>query len=350
VISRVATGGLRQADNGAAPVSTGTLLRELYLNRVGLLFLLMALVSVGMLYAAARTHGTSNQVWLALGTSILATTIYSFFQVLLTRHQLDRFLRSSIRGELAEGQEAIRRQIAAGESQLVSTYREIHRQFVPNAQYPSLLTPGDRFNRDLNQSLRTSDHYTFRGVTGQYAVTRLALLHTVPSEFRLIIADPTKPAAVDSRVRRSAANHVEVARQELLDGIYQALVGVCLIRHKFDHVQICLTADPHIERLEVTDDAIFLTRFSDVEDPASRFPSTMRFARESLIYQIYSRDCARLAASPYVTHFDLPKLGLGEYAQFLTEHAVPVSADRLESLRRTFLEFKDQVGPDLVPG
>ncbi len=62
----------------------------------------MVLVSVLMLVASAKTHGSASQFWLALGTATIATTGYSFVQVLLTTRQLDRFLAGTIRADIKE--------------------------------------------------------------------------------------------------------------------------------------------------------------------------------------------------------------------------------------------------------
>ena len=66
------------------------LLRSLYFNRNGILVLVMALVSVGLLYLSVRTHGTASQFFLGLGAATIATTVYSFLQVLLTTSQFNR--------------------------------------------------------------------------------------------------------------------------------------------------------------------------------------------------------------------------------------------------------------------
>jgi hypothetical protein len=326
-------GQLRERHDGSR---TGLeLLRDLYLNRTGVLFLLMAGLSIGVIAASARTRGSASQFWLALGTSMLATTVYAFVQVMLTTQQFDRFLRGSI-------QESIGRQLA-----------ESQRQFMPSDQYVGVTAPGEGFNLDLNQSLRDSSLYIFRGVTGQYAVARLALLPRawVPSELRLIMADPTKPKALDTRIQVVDGPDGDVAarRQELIRQIYVALVGAHVIRWRFDTVQVVLTADVHIERMEITDRDIFLTRFSGREN-TTRFPSSMRFARESLIYQIYSRDCARLRDSPNVKQLDIPRdLSDEGYVQFLVDKGLDMTIDRLRQLRAEFEEFQRNVKPQLLP-
>lgn len=326
-------GQLREHGDG---VRTGLKsLRDLYMNRTGVLFLVMLLLSIAAIFEAAHSRGTASQFWLALGTSVLATTLYAFVQAMLTTQQFDRFIRGSI-------QDSIGRQLA-----------ESQRQFVPIEQYGGVTVPGAKFNLDLNQSLSRSSVYTFRGVTGQYAVARLSLLprSVVPSEFRLIVADPTRPESVDTRIRvvDPPEGDWTARRQQLIHEIYMTLVGLHVIRWRFDAVHVNLTADLHIERMEITDEDIFLTRFSGRET-TTRFPASMRFAKESLIYQIYSRDCARLSNSPNVRRFEVPRdLSDERYVEFLVDKGLDMTIDRFRELRTAFEQFRQNVTDQLLP-
>lgn len=64
-----------------APQRTGRerLLRELYFNRTGLLFLITLLIAVGIFAISARTHGNANVFWLTLGTGMVAPSAYAAF-------------------------------------------------------------------------------------------------------------------------------------------------------------------------------------------------------------------------------------------------------------------------------
>lgn len=284
-------------DNRVSPTQ---LLRELYFNRTGIVFLLMVLVSVLMLVASAKTHGSASQFWLALGTATIATTGYSFVQVLLTTRQFDRFLAGTIRAD-------IRKEIARSTAEAI----ESRDRYLPEVTYPAQDETNPAFNRDLNSSLSRSTRYVFRGMSARYAVARLALLETVPREVKLIVADPTAPAALDFRARHQAGSGDESAfrdaKQEILDGIYMSIAGAYQVRHRFDNLEFCFTSMPSVDRVEICDNVIYITRFSDSSATGTLFPDTAKFGHESLMYQMFSTDCNSLLSSPYLTRLPVPR-------------------------------------------
>lgn len=283
-------------------VSPTQLLRELYFNRTGIVFLLMVLVSVLMLVASAKTHGSASQFWLALGTATIATTGYSFVQVLLTTRQFDRFLAGTIQAD-------IRKEIAKSAAEAMEFFRSRAR-YLPEVTYPAQSETSPTFNRDLNSSLSSSTRYVFRGMSARYAVARLALLETVPREVKLIVADPTRSAALDFRARHQAGSGDEsafrAAKQEILDGIYISIAGAYLVRHRFDNLEFYFTSMPNVDRVEICDNDIYITRFSDSSATGAQFPATAKFGHESLMYQMFSTDCNSLLSSPYLTRLLVP--------------------------------------------
>jgi hypothetical protein len=129
------------------PRSEVQLLRQLYFNRTGILFLLMALASIGMLAASSKTSGVAGQLWLALGSATLATTGYSFVQVLLTTRQFNDFLADAIKSD-------IRSAMTAASAESMEQFRALQTQYVPVATYPALDATNPGFNNDLNASNR----------------------------------------------------------------------------------------------------------------------------------------------------------------------------------------------------
>ena len=281
-------------------VSPTQLLRELYFNRTGIVFLLMLLVSVLMLVTSAKTHGSASQFWLALGTATIATTGYSFVQVLLTTRQFDRFLAGTIRAD-------IKKEIARSTEEAM----ESRGRYLPVVTYPALSEINPTFNRDLNSSLSNSTRYVFRGMSARYAVARLALLETVPREVKLIVADPSKSAALDFRARHQAGSGDESAfrdaKQEILDGIYMSIAGAFQVRHRFDNLEFYFTSTPNVDRVEICDNDIYITRFSDNSATGTLFPATAKFGHQSLMYQMFSSDCNSLLSSPYLTQLLVPR-------------------------------------------
>jgi hypothetical protein len=323
------------------------LLRALYFNRTGILFLLMAIASIVMIIVSARTRGAASQFWLGLGAATIATTGYSFIQVLLTTSQFNTFLTTTIEDQIQQA-------MAKGTAEAMETFRILQAKYLPVATYPALNTTNPRFNRDLNTALTSSARYIFRGMSARYAVARLPLLPRPPRDVTLIIADPSTPSAVDFRARHDAADASDAAfdraKQEILDGIYMTLVGAYLTRRLYDHIEFVLTPMPHVDRVEICDSAIFIERFSEDEDGRTRFPSSVRFGRDSLIYQMFDRDCGSILVSPYPRRLELPgDLSEEAFRAMLDNMGIAMSQDRWDEMKRRFLEFQAQISRELVP-
>jgi hypothetical protein len=84
-----------------------------------------------------------------------------------------------------------------------------------------------------------------------------------------------------------------------------SIAGAYLTRRRYDRIELGLTPIPHVDRVEICDDAVFVSRFSEDEDGGTRFPSTARFGRDSLMYQMFYRDCNSILTSPYVRRMEL---------------------------------------------
>lgn len=323
------------------------LLRELYFSWTGIVFLLMALVSVLMLVASAKTHGTISEFWLAIGSAILASTLYSFIQTLLTTRQFNRFLSGTI-------QDDVRKEITKSTSEAIGFFRSSQQRYLPAKSYPAHMSMDPAFNRDLNASLSQSEHYVFRGMSARYAVARLALLDSPPRDVRLIVADPTKPDAVNFRARHEAYSGDEQAfdqaKRQILDGIHMSIVGAYLIRRKFDHIEFHFTPLPHVDRVEICDDDIYITRFSESTEERATFPVTAKFGHDSLLYQMFSSDCGSLLSSPYLTRLEVSgSVPETDFIAKLASIGIDMSPERWQLMKERFTLFKEQNRTSLRP-
>ena len=323
------------------------LLRELYFSWTGIVFLIMALISVLMLIESARTHGTISQFWLAIGSAILASTLYSFVQTLLTTRQFNRFLSSTIQAD-------IRKEITERADQAMEIFRSSRDRYLPARTYQAQKSFDPKFNRDLNESLNRSARYTFRGMSARFAVTRLALIESPPRDVRLIVADPTQPDAVDFRARHEVdsgnAQDFDHAKRDILDGIYLSIAGAYLTRRRFDHLEFHFTPLPHVDRVEICDEAIYITRFSDNSGERVTFPITSKFERESLLYQMFFTDCNSLISSPYPTRLEIPGgLSEPEFLDRLATIKIKLEPERWQAMKEQFQAFKTMHQTNLKP-
>ncbi|MEU5882696.1 hypothetical protein [Spirillospora sp. NPDC047279] len=329
-----------------AITSTKDLLRSLYLNRTGILLLIMLLGSIGLIAISARTAGAAQQFWLAVGSGTLATTVYSTLQVFLTTTQFEHFLVGSIRS-------VVESEVVVLAERVLQESDETRHRFLPTSQYPGSTTPDPTFNRDINASFQRSDLYIFRGMTGKYSAARLALLPKTPSRVQLIIADPTEPKAVDNRarllLRRGEVPDLDEGRKKVIHDIHLALAGMQSIHAHFDELQLCFTQDPFIDRVEIFDQEIYVELFSDVSEARS-FPPTVRFSRESVAYQTHYRDCSRLLSSSLVRKVTIQRdSDARTYLNDLKDQAsIDISMGDFEAAREEFREFRERVKGELV--
>lgn len=172
------------------------LLKDLYFNRTGLLLVLTILLSVGMYAVAAHTHGIASAFWLTLATGIVATAVFTAFNVLLTTNQFNVYLRDMI-------ERSVRRIFAAFAAEVLAAIREIRPQnslHLPEASYPVASSPDPAFNRDLNRSFISSTSYTFQGITARYNIARFAALETRFDQVHIIVANPVELDSVVTRL------------------------------------------------------------------------------------------------------------------------------------------------------
>ena len=321
--------------------------RELYFSWTGIVSLLLALASVLMLVASAETHGMASQFWLAVGSAVLASDGYSFVQTLLTTRQFNRFLSGTI-------QDDIRKEITKSTDEAMEIFRSARGRYLPSKTYPAHMSTDPTFNRDLNESLSGSEHYIFRGMSARYAVARLALLDTVPRDVRLIVADPTKPDAVNFRARHEAYSGDEQAfdkaKQDILDGIHMSIAGAYLTRRKFDHLEFHFTALPHVDRVEICDQGIYITRFSESSGERATFPVTAKFEHDSLLYQMFNSDCGSLISSPYLPRLEISG-GLTEpdFIARLASIGIELTPERWQQMKERFVSFKEANRINLRP-
>lgn len=249
------------------------LLKDLYFNRAGLLFLLTVLLAIAMYTAASHTHGDARSFWLTLATGIAATSVYAVFAALLTTEQFYALLRATV-------EQSVRDNISAARDELLDTIRIQNVAYMPAASYPASNSPDRAFNRDLNRSFMSSAGYTFQGVTARYNMARFASVDTRFDFVRIIVADPTKPDSVVTRARHAQHNvkgglsDADLAniRISLIDDIWMSIVGAHRCWGKSDRIEFCFLADPPIDRVEIFDDDMFIARYSDRASWGLNFP------------------------------------------------------------------------------
>lgn len=281
--------------------------QEIFWTRTGLLLLILVVVSgLAMVLSANLDPGVGKNLVTALATGTLVSAIVGFGQTLITATATQRAMLTPL---VEESRQALR--------DLADEYRSMNREFFPTHVFEPTAEPNPAFNRLMMQDLQNTRQYLFRGFSGRHAAARL-LLSKSEWEFRGVVADPSNASGISGRarylIRHSPANvDVDTIQARLLDEIRMGLVGLYLARSRCSRMEVTVISDPPLDRLEIFDDSVWVTLYSDAHAPAE-YPRTLRFSEGSFIYNMERAEFGRISASRHAHHLVItPDLSRQEF-------------------------------------
>ncbi|WP_233158993.1 hypothetical protein [Actinophytocola xanthii] len=247
-----------------------------------------------MIASSGMAAGTGRNLVTAMATGTLVSAIVGFGQTLITASAAQRAMLTPL---IEESRQALR--------DLADEYRSMNREFFPTHVFEPTAEPSPAFNRLMMQDLENTRHYLFRGFSGRHAAARL-LLSRSEWEFRAVVSDPRNLSGVGGRarylIRHSAADvDQDTINARLHEEIRIGLVGLFLARSRCTRMEVTVISDPPIDRLEIFDDSVWVTLYSDAR-ATNAFPRTLRFSEGSFVYTMERAEFSRISASRHAHH------------------------------------------------
>lgn len=270
-------------------------IQEIFWTRTGLLLLILVVTSgLTMVLSANLDPGVGKNLVNSVATGTLVSAIVSFGQTLITATATQRAMLTPL---IEESQQALR--------DLSAEYRSMNREFFPTHVFEPTADPNPALNRLMMQDLQNARQYLFRGFSGRHAAARL-LLSRAEWELRAVVADPGNISGIGGRarylIRHSAADvDADTIQSRLYDEIRMGLVGLYLARSRCTRMEITVISDPPLDRLEIFDDSVWVTLYSDAHAPAE-YPRTLRFSDGSFVYNMERAEFSRISASRHAHH------------------------------------------------
>jgi hypothetical protein len=323
---------LRADDKGR-----GNPIQEIFWTRTGLLLLTLIVVSGGsMIVSATLSPGTLKNIVTALATGTLVTAIVGFGQTLITASAAQRAMLDPL---IEENRRAFQ--------ELSAEYRSLNREFFPTHVFEPTNDPNPALNHLLMEDLRRARQFFFRGFSGRYAAARLLLARS-EWEVRAVVADPRERSAITGRARylirhEGALADFETIQDRLHEEIHIGLLGLYLARARCSRIDVTLISDPPLDRLEMFDDSVWITLYSD-SGSAQLYPRTLRFSEGSFIYNMERAEFQRLRNTRDAGHVVItPDTTRGDFlAQFERVTGCPMTEDRFLDLEGKFHAFRHE--------
>ncbi|MBB4909077.1 hypothetical protein [Actinophytocola algeriensis] len=247
-----------------------------------------------MVLSANLDPGVGKNLVTSVATGTLVSAIVGFGQTLITATATQRAMLTPL---VDESRQALR--------DLSAEYRSMNREFFPTHVFEPTAEPNPALNRLMMQDLQNTRQYLFRGFSGRHAAARL-LLSNAEWELRAVVADPDNLSGISGRarylIRHSAADvDADTIQARLHEEIRMGLVGLYLARSRCSRMEVTIISDPPLDRLEIFDDSVWVTLYSDAHAPA-RYPRTLRFSDGSFIYNMERAEFGRISASHHAHH------------------------------------------------
>lgn len=269
--------------------------QEIFWTRTGLLLLILVVVSgLTMVLSANLDPGVGKNLVTSIATGTLVSAIVGFGQTLITATAAQKAMLTPL---VEESRQALR--------DLADEYRSMNREFFPTHVFEPTAEPNPALNRLMMQDLQNTRQYLFRGFSGRHAAARM-LLSRSEWEFRAVVADPANASGISGRarylIRHSPATvDFDTIQERLHAEIRMGLIGLYLARSRCSRLEVTVISDPPLDRLEIFDDSVWVTLYSDAHDPAE-FPRTLRFSEGSFIYNMERAEFGRISASRHAHH------------------------------------------------
>ncbi len=311
-----------------------SLFRELFWTRTTLLLFVLVVTSIiSMATSSTMDPGVLKNFVLALGTGTLVSAVVGFGQTLITASAAQRVLVNSL---VEESKRALQ--------ELSDEYRSLNREFFPTHIFEPTPEPDPAFNRFMTEDLRRTRQYFFRGFSGRHAAARLLLSHS-ERELRAVIADPTDRNSISGRAAyllRYSDSDYDAVRAELNDEICIGLVGLYLARSRCSRIDLTIMVQPPLDRVEIFDESVWVTLFSDAAGATTPYPRTLRFSRNSFIYDKERTEFLQIANSRMARHVTIePDTSRQEFmAMFEKITGAPLTLDAFSALEDKFGSFR----------
>lgn len=281
--------------------------QEIFWTRTGLLLLILVVVSgLTMILSANLDPGVGKNLVTAIATGTLVSAIVGFGQTLITATATQKAMLTPL---VDESRQALR--------DLADEYRSMNREFFPTHVFEATAEPNPALNRLMMQDLQNTRQYLFRGFSGRHAAARM-LLSRSEWEFRAVVADPANASGISGRARYLMRHSpgiadIDTIQARLHEEIRMGLIGLYLARSRCSRLEVTVISDSPLDRLEIFDDSVWVTLYSDAHNPAE-YPRTLRFSEGSFIYNMERAEFARISASHHAHHLTItPDLSRQEF-------------------------------------
>jgi hypothetical protein len=308
--------------------------RRVYRYAVALVLAFASLLAIVLLFLDRTTP--LRDKFTQIGAGLAASIIFALIYTVLANREYAELIRSEIATQLS-----------AHATGILQEMRQLNELFLPTDRYPPTTDFDRRFNRDLTRDLCASTTYFFRGTSARYVPARLR--HSDPNlqGVRVLLVDPRNDGAMDARAqdrrRRPQYGDKPLAeiKQDIRNEILDSVIALFDCRYVCT-IELGVAAGTSSLRIEIFDDAIYLSLYRAPSSVRSSHPETVRFDKTSQLYEIFRDECRRQFEVADIHRLFTTRDDEADLLRYLDqlgyEHVDAAILDRVRERNRSFLD------------
>lgn len=284
--------------------NTAGLLEKLSIRVLTLFILLLCLL---LFYFGPQIAPSYKEVFISFSTSLFASLLFAlFYSFIVERHhqtvvneELSQSVRKAIeemkRAEQIHIQTIVDQTLAKIEEVEKSHYHEIShhfRELIPSRSFPPTDKPDKAFNQLLADELLHSRSYSFKGVTGRYIASRLAVARRHNLACKVLLTDPTQKELLHQYVKSRfgitlSSDEMEKRVEQVRREIFMTIVDLFDIARWTSLIDLRMYRGPVFYRTEILDAFLVISYFAN---QPTAYPTTYLYEKESFYYETYLTD------------------------------------------------------------
>lgn len=261
-------------------------IKRLYFNKMGILLLILFIISLLIFYAAFKENDVEfKSILISIASSLLASNIFSVLYALVTNASFLEYFTEMIRNEEKELFNS-----------LILEVQRTNKAYIASKIFDPTQTKNYSFNKDLTSEFSKASKFMFRGVSGKRIAARIFYLNKKLDFIKLIIIHPEDRVSIQKR-----ANHISILEERTLsdiesdikNDIYISLINLYNSRHKCNLIEIVFQQGYSASRLEILDNAVYVSVYDNDYDGLVYYPSVVKFCNKTVFYKMYATEYMR---------------------------------------------------------
>lgn len=226
----------------------------------------------------------SSEIASAIGLNLIASVLFALIFSYISGTIQERLLLERIEGSISKVSQELFVKLAG--------YQD---HYMPTITYGAGEQWQRAYNDDVTASLLESASYAFRGTSAKYVASRL---RRVPRgklrRIDIVMLDPRSDQALQARAdikqaQTRTSKEVSELAEEIKNEILLSVVALFDFRHSHE-LKIAFVANVAATRIELFDDAAYISWYQGPESADKPFPESLKFTKGTFPYEVQAQE------------------------------------------------------------